>query len=96
MENVILAQVSREDLMGMISDAVGVAVEKVIAEVRPKYLTRQEIADTYKVSLTTVHDWMNSGKLKAVKIGGRVLFPADEVANAVQEKRILKRKRGAL
>lgn len=96
MENVILAQVSREDLKGMISDAVSIAVEKAIAEVRPKYLTRQELADTYKVSLTTVHDWVNSGKLKAVKIGGRVLFPAGEVTNAVQEKRILTRKRGVL
>lgn len=96
MENVILAQVSREDLKGMISDAVSIGVEKAIAEVRPKYLTRQEIADTYKVSLTTVHDWVKSGKLKAVKIGGRVLFPADKVTSAVQEKRILTRKRGAL
>lgn len=96
MENVILAQISREDLKGIISDAVSIAVKNAIAEVRPKYLTRQEVADIYKVSLTTVHDWINSGKLKAVKIGGRVLFPADEVTKAVQEKRILKRKRGSL
>lgn len=36
-----------------------------------------------KVSLVTLTDWVNRGKLKAHKIGGRVLFRESEVEDAL-------------
>lgn len=34
-----------------------------------KYYTPEEIADNFKVNRKTVYNWIQSGKLKAVKIG---------------------------
>ncbi len=38
-----------------------------------KYLTRQETARRLRISLVTLTDWVNRGKICAHKIGGRVL-----------------------
>lgn len=48
-------------------------------------VTRKEIADYLKISLVTVHDWMNKG-LPHIKRGGRVLFLKSEVLDAIKER----------
>lgn len=48
------------------------------------YLTRRETAEMLRVSLVTLNQWVSDGKIKAYKIGRRVLFRADEVAQAAQ------------
>lgn len=93
MQESILIQVSPDTLRSMISEAVGQAVDKVIAITQPKYLTRKEVAEMYSVTLPTIHSWVNSGKLKAVKIGGRTLFLAEDVNRTAENKHILKKKR---
>lgn len=50
-----------------------------------KYLTRKETARRLKVSLVTLTDWVNRGKIKAHKIGGRVLFRECDVEEAVAQ-----------
>lgn len=49
------------------------------------YLTRKDTATRLKVSLVTLTDWVNRGKLKAYKIGGRVLFRENEVEEALAQ-----------
>jgi excisionase family DNA binding protein len=53
-------------------------------------LTRKEIAGYLKISLVTLHDWMNKG-LPYIKRGSRVLFLKSEVLAAIKE-RPVKRK----
>lgn len=36
-----------------------------------RYYTVNEIAEMFKVTRTTVYDWMNTGKLKWVQVGAR-------------------------
>lgn len=44
------------------------------------FLTLSEVADRYRVELRTVEGWRYRGiGPKAVKIGGRVLFPIHEL-----------------
>lgn len=93
MQESILIQISPDTLRSMISEAVGQAVDKVRAITQPKYLTRKEVAEMYSVTLPTVHSWVNSGKLHAVKIGGRTLFSAEEVNRATENIPLLKKKR---
>lgn len=93
MDESILIQISKENLRSMLSEAVEEAVTRIVPREK-RYYSRQQIAEKFKVSLPTVHGWMNSGKLTALKIGGRTLFDADEVDNAVKEKRVLKFKHG--
>lgn len=49
------------------------------------YLTRRETAARLKVSLVTLTDWVNRSRLKAYKIGGRVLFRESEVTAALSQ-----------
>ena len=50
-----------------------------------KYLTRQETARRLRISLVTVTDWVNRGKICAHKIGGRVLFRDSDVEAALNQ-----------
>ncbi len=48
-----------------------------------KYLTRHETACRLRISLVTLTDWVNRGKICAHKIGGRVLFRDSDVEAAL-------------
>lgn len=48
-----------------------------------KYLTRHETARRLRISLVTLSDWVNRGKSRAHKIGGRVLFRDSDVEAAL-------------
>ena len=48
-----------------------------------KYLTRRETARRLRISLVTLTDWVNHGKIRAHKIGGRVLFRDSDVEAAL-------------
>ena len=48
-----------------------------------KYLTRRETAHRLRISLVTLTDWVNPGKIRAHKIGGRVLFRDSDVEAAL-------------
>jgi len=50
-----------------------------------KYLTRKETARRLKVSLVTLTDWVNRGRIVAHKIGGRVLFLESDVEEALAQ-----------
>lgn len=48
-----------------------------------KYLTRHETAHRLRISLVTLTDWVNRGKICAHKIGRRVLFRDSDVEAAL-------------
>lgn len=53
---------------------------------QPKtYLSRTEVSKMLNVSLVTLNKWNKSGKLKAVGIGGRVLYRQEDIDNAIVE-----------
>lgn len=47
------------------------------------YLSRSEVSKMLQVSYVTLNKWNKSGKLKAVGIGGRVLYLQETVDNAI-------------
>ena len=49
----------------------------------PNYLTRRETARRLRISLVTLNDWVNRGRIRAHKIGGRVLFRDSDVEAAL-------------
>jgi len=51
------------------------------------YITRSEVAELFKITLTTVNDWTRKGILQAYKIGNRVYYKASEVEHALIKKR---------
>jgi excisionase family DNA binding protein len=44
-----------------------------------KFYTIKEVADLLRISKPTLYRLMSSGKLKAVKLGGRTLFKESEL-----------------
>ena len=56
----------------------------------PEYMTRNEAALLFKISLSTLHRNVKAGKLKIYKFGRRSLLKTSEVQNAVEEKLIIK------
>lgn len=51
--------------------------------VNESYLTIEDVAQLFKVSLSTIYSWRRNGILKACQIGGRVYFKQTEIDSAV-------------
>jgi len=63
---------------------------------QPHYLSRKEVAKLLKITLPTLHDWTKLGRLKAYKIGSRVLYKPSEVQEALEKTQTLKHKKGGM
>ena len=57
-----------------------------LSETAPDYITRREVANLFKITLVTVHDWTRKGLLTAYKIGNRVYYKRTEVEGALTKK----------
>ena len=68
---------------------VTILFEKFAIQFEPKkpktYLSRKEVSKMLQVSFVTLNKWNRSGKLKAVGIGGRVLYRQSDIDNAIIE-----------
>jgi len=71
-------QVTPEQLQNKITESVKSHLEDFLKHFKPKqpneYLTRQEVAEMFKVDISTVHNWTKTGKLKPLGLGARVYF----------------------
>ena len=71
-------QTSPEQLKEQIADVVSNQLKNFLEVYKPKqpndYLTRKEVANLFKVDLSTIHNWCKSGKLNPLAIGARVYF----------------------
>ena len=57
-----------------------------------KKLTRKEVAEMLHISLPTLHSYINKGLVIPQKIGGRVLFDAVEVEQAMESNKVMRYK----
>lgn len=96
MNSIILQNVSPEELKKIISEVL----EEKIIQFQPqqkeetKYLTRKEVKSLLKISLPTLNEYTKCGKLKGYRIGGRVLYRADEVQESLKAIESIKYRRG--
>ena len=47
------------------------------------YLTRNAVAEMFKIDISTVHNWTKRGKIQSYGIGGRVYYKREEVEDAI-------------
>jgi excisionase family DNA binding protein len=90
METIILHSTPLKDFR----DIIGSIVEEKLQQFRPaetpqtnangEYLTRKEVCDLLKISLSTLHYYSKDGTLQSYRIGGRILYKSVEVQNSVQ------------
>ena len=55
---------------------------------RNDMLTAKEVAEPLRVTATTVHRWINDGKLTAFKLGGSVRIPRWAVDEFIEQSKI--------
>lgn len=83
-----LIEITPEQLQEAILNGVKVQIEELKKEFQPKepteYLTRNEVKDLLKIDLSSVHNWVKKGKLRAHGIGNRVYFKRSEVEAAIK------------
>jgi DNA invertase Pin-like site-specific DNA recombinase len=60
-------------------------VEQTPPQEQDKFLTRKETADFFKISLYTIHDWMNKGIIKPYKAGNRTYFKRSELIEVLNK-----------
>lgn len=87
MAQIILEGMTVDTLSDIIRETVKDEISKGTASPPPTpedtYLTRKEAANRLRVSLVTLTEWVNRSKIKAYKIGGRVLFRENDVEEAL-------------
>lgn len=84
---------NENDFKRWIKEAVQEGIEKASGKNTPSttqqeepLLSRKEVADIFRISLVTLHDWMNRG-LPCHKQRGRVYFIRTEVMEYVKKSR---------
>ncbi len=87
MENFKFLQCTPQELKEVIQNAISDSMATIQSKLQPKkpdeYLTRQEVADLFKVDLSTIHNWCKQGKLKPYGIGSRVYFLRSDIDNCL-------------
>ncbi len=88
----IILQVTVEELAGLIRDAVKaeMAAAKPIQQTKSQqtYMSRKEAAAALRVSLPTLNTWTFQGKVKASRIGRKILYKPEDIDAAMQEVKI--------
>ncbi len=49
----------------------------------PEFMTVKEVADLFHVKIDTVYAWKFYGKIKAVRINGKLLFRKDVILEMI-------------
>jgi excisionase family DNA binding protein len=78
--------INRLERMESAINALGEQPRNTVAEQRPDYLTRREVAKLFSISLVTVNNWTRKGILIAYKTGNRVYYKRSEVTTALVQK----------
>lgn len=87
MGTVQMVQVTPEELKTMIVEGVKEVIEHLLPNVKPsaekELYTKKEAITTLKISLSTLNNWIKSGKLPAHGIGNRVFLKKSEIDQAL-------------
>ena len=83
----------------MLENLAETIADKVMARIKeedsskPKYYTRKELCGILHVTNPTVIEMVKRGEIREKKIGGRILYDAAEIDEAVKENKIFRYKR---
>ncbi len=88
MEKIQFIQTTPEQLKKEITqELLNSLLPKLSKQFQPKepatYLTRNEVAEMFKIDVSTVHNWTKRGKIQSYGIGGRVYYKRKEVEKAI-------------
>ncbi|HEX8268754.1 MAG TPA: helix-turn-helix domain-containing protein [Flavobacterium sp.] len=83
MNTIQILQYTSEQFQSEIKACVKEQLNESLKQFKPKesneYLTRKDVADLFKVNITTVSNWQQSGKLKPLQLGSRIYFLKSDI-----------------
>ena len=85
---VLMTQMSHDDLKALISEAVRAAVKQAppfAVKADDDLLKIEQVAKLLCVSISTVARWKKNGKLKFMRMGGRVYFRKVDVMESFKK-----------
>ena len=88
MQQLQLISITPEQLENRILQGVQSQLQELKSSFQPKtpteYLTRQEVAELFKVNLSTVHNWTKNGTLISYGMGGsRIYYKRSEIDETI-------------
>lgn len=60
-------------------------INDLVSKVNPVYYTREEVCTRLNICKATFHNWVAEGKIKPVKMGGRVYVEPSELDRVMNE-----------
>ena len=87
--------VTPEYLKEIVREVLAEEVPKLIPQQKAnqKYYTRKEAAKKARITLPTLDKYIQEGKIKAHRLGRRVLFSEEDINNAIEQMPSIKYKR---
>ena len=87
--------VTPEHLREIVREVIVEEVPKLISQksTGQKYYTRKEAAKRARITMPTLDKYIQEGKIKAHRLGRRVLFSEEEIKKAIEEMPFIKYKR---
>ena len=90
----IIIPLTEEEFQAHLDAAIRSALENFTPQnEKVEYLTRKDVAAKLHISLPTLNEYSKTGKLKAYRINGRVLYRNDEIDAALTSVEPLKYRR---
>jgi len=87
MDKVILSPIPMDELLQHLRGIIREEICKLSQQpndTKVSYLSRKELAKVLGVTLPTLSSWTKLGKVKAYRIGRRVLYKSSEVDQALK------------
>ena len=87
--------VSSENLKEIVREVLTEEIPKLLPQksTEGKHYTRKEAAKLARITLPTLDKYIQEGKIKAHRLGRRVLFSEEEIKKAIEELPFIKYKR---
>lgn len=87
MKTIQFIQVTPEQLQEAIISGINTKLEELKKGFSPKspteYLTRKQVAEMFKIDISSVHNWTKKGIIISYQIGGRVYYKRSEIEAAI-------------
>jgi excisionase family DNA binding protein len=98
----IIEVITKDDLKELVQkiDRLEDLMNSMLSQIQTKvnepenlYITRKELAEKLRLTVTTIDKLSKEGKLKAYRLGGRIRYKTREVERAMEEIKNAKYKR---
>ena len=77
-------ELQREIIQGIKSELLEELKKSLQFQQTEMYYTRKEVAELFKVDISTIHNWTKSGKLKPYGLGNRVYFLHSDISKSLK------------